>query len=68
MNKLRRIVFCVCALAVVALCAAAVAAHGVSAHWSARPAVAAQARFSRAAPRRAPARAGFAAPPSVSFG
>ena len=68
MYKLRRIVFCVCALAVVALCAAAVAAHGVSAHWSARPAVAAQARFSHAAPGRAPVRAAFAAPASVNFG
>ncbi len=68
MKKLRRIVFCVCALMVVAGCAAAVAAHGASAQWSARPGVYMQTRFHRAAPGRGPARAGFAAPSSISFG
>ena len=53
MTKLRRIGFGVCALAVVALCAAPVAA---------------QARFSHAAPRRTPVRAAFAAPTSVNLG
>ena len=68
MKKVRRIVFCVCALVLVAGCAAAVAAQGASAHWSTRPGIYVQTRFQRGTPGRGPARAGFAAPSAVSFG
>ena len=58
MKKLRRIVFCVCALVLVAGCAAAVAAQGASAHWSTQPGVCVQTRFHRAALQTGPAALG----------